>query len=98
MLFDHAFNDAAVYWYFDLMAAKTCKVLHCLTLSVCRDDHLNVLWEVFRQPECNIAFPVGLSVDKVIDSFKDQDDLFVDNIGIVDYLAFDGVVTDLEPI
>lgn len=98
MLLHHTLNNATIHRDLHLVAAKTCKVLHRLTLSIRSHNDFNVFGEVFGEPEGNIAFPVGLPVNKVVNSLKDQDNLFVDDVRIVNYLVLNRIVTDLEPV
>ena len=82
----------------DSGAVELIEVVHGLRLAISSDDDFDVLGEIFRQPESDISFFVGSSINEVVDALKDKDNFAEDLIDIFDDLSFDFLITHIEPV
>jgi hypothetical protein len=94
----HGPDDLHVDRNVDTWAVEFIEVVHGLWLSVGSHDDLDVFGEIFWEPEWDVAFLVGATVDKVVDAFEDENDLAEDFVNVFDNLAFDFLVADIQPV
>ena len=71
---------------------------HGVGVGVGSDEDFDAVGELFGQPKCDIGLIEMFLVDEMVDSFKDYDDLVVNYGGIVNYLVFELLVADVEPV
>ena len=98
MLADHRLHDVDIIRNVDLLTSKFGEVLHGFRFPVGSDDDLDILGEVFRQPEGNITFFSIIPIHEVINAFKDKNDLVVKHIKILNCLVLNPLVADIQPI
>lgn len=75
------------------------QMMDALGMPPCRDNHLDILRESFRQPECDISLFASLTVSEPINCFDNNNNFFIDLLSAVDNLLFFHLRADnIKPI
>ena len=67
-------------------------------MPISSNDDFNIFREVFWQPESNIPFFIGSSINKVVYTLKHKNDFIEYFINILDNLSLDFLIADIQPI
>lgn len=95
---NHCFDDLHINRDADFGTAESVEIVHRLRVSISSYDDFDIFREVFWQPKSDIAFFIGPSVNKVVDSLEYEDDFIEDFINILDDLSLNFLIADIQPV
>ena len=95
---NHRLNDLHINRDSHFGAGESVKIIHRLRMSISSYDDFNIFREIFWQPESNITFLIGSSINKVVDSLKYEDDFIEDFFNIFDDLSLNFLIADIQPV
>lgn len=95
---EHGLHHGLVIGNGYVVGVKAVEVFSRIRPGVSCDDDFDVSREGLGQPEGDVTFLSVVFIQEAVDSLKDQHDLVIKNIEVLDGLILDALIADIQPI